>query len=298
MSNKYYGMLSAAAILWGIQPIFVKIAVAEITPASLISLRYIFLSSTLFLIMKIAGEKQFFPPKDCWVRLCLMGFTGVAVNNCAQFSGLQYSTVANATLIATLTPAVTAFLAAVFLRERLNVLQWLGIFVSMGGTLYLISNGSLDMLLHTSFNKGDVLFFLAQTMWASYCLLSIRVMKKMSVFSVTAWAGIIGGIFTAVYGAFTDGLSLPALSLPALLSIGFIIWCGGAAALMFWNIGVKHAGASSAAVFLNLMPLVGIVGAAFTIGEVLTVQEGIGAVVILSGVYVTTHSMQLIKFRR
>ena len=296
MNNKYYALLSAAGILWGIQPIFVKIAVADITPAALISIRYIFLSGTLFIIMKCIGEKQFLPPKDCWLRLILMGLTGVAINNGSQFSGLQYSTVANATLIATLTPAVTAFLAAIFLRERLSLLQWLGIFISMGGTLYLISNGSLASILHTSFNIGDVMFFTAQFMWAAYCLLSIKVMRRMSVFAVTAWAGIIGGIFMAIYGAFMGELVLPAPTWPLLYSMAFIIWCGGVAALVFWNVGVKYVGASSAAIFLNLMPLVGIVAAAFTLGEVLTLQEGIGAVVILSGVYITTHSAQLSRF--
>ena len=298
MNSKYFAMLSAAGILWGIQPIFVKIVVAEMTPASLIAIRYIFLSGTLFIIMKLLGEKKLLPPSDCWGRLILMGLTGVAINNGSQFSGLQYSTVANATLIATLTPAVTAFLAALFLRERLNMLQWLGIFISLAGTLYLISNGSIDMILNTTFNIGDIMFFVAQTMWAVYCLLSVKVMQKMSVFSVTAWAGIIGGIFTAIYGAFTDGLMLPPFNAPVLYSMAFIIWLGGVGALVFWNVGVKHAGASSAAIFLNLMPLVGIAAAAFTIGEVLTVQEGIGAVVILAGVYITTHSQQFIRFGR
>ena len=42
-----------------------------------------------------------------------MGVCGVAVNNVAVH-GLQYSTVGNATLIASTTPAVTALLAVFF----------------------------------------------------------------------------------------------------------------------------------------------------------------------------------------
>lgn len=107
-----------------------------------------------------------------------MGITGVSLNNGSQFTGLQYSTVANATLIAAMTPAVTSLLAFVFLRERLALLQWIGIIISISGTLYLISNGNLDIILHISFNLGDILFFVAQLSWAIYCLISIRVMKK------------------------------------------------------------------------------------------------------------------------
>lgn len=295
MGNKPFLLLSFAGILWGIQPIFVKIVVAEMTPATLISVRYLFLSGTLFIIMKLLKEKRFFPPKECWFTLILMGLTGVALNNGSQFSGLQFSSVANATLIATLTPAITASLAAIFLHERLNFLQCLGIFISLIGTLYLISNGSLSAILNTSFNIGDILFFIAQTMWAIYCLLSIKVMKKMSVFAVTAWAGIFGGIFMAIYGMCTTGLSIPPLSTLTLCSMAFIIWLGGVGALVAWNLGVKYAGASSASIFLNLMPIVGIVAAAFTLGEVITIDELLGAVVILSGVYITTHSTQILN---
>ena len=59
-----------------------------------------------------------------------------------------------------MTPAVTSLLAFVFLRERLALLQWIGIIISISGTLYLISNGNLDIILHISFNLGDIFNFL------------------------------------------------------------------------------------------------------------------------------------------
>ena len=187
MKNKAYVLLSLAGILWGFQPVVVKFIVAEMNPPTLVSFRYLLLSATLFLLMKITHKKDFIPPKSCWLPLIIMGITGVSLNNGSQFTGLQYSTVANATLIAAMTPAVTSLLAFVFLRERLALLQWIGIIISISGTLYLISNGNLDIILHISFNLGDILFFVAQLSWAIYCLISIRVMKKMSVLSVTAF---------------------------------------------------------------------------------------------------------------
>ena len=45
------------------------------------------------------------------------------------------------------------------------------------------------------------------------------------------------------------------------------------------------------------MPVVGIVSAYFTLGEEITWQKAISAVIIISGVYITTHATQLmIKF--
>ena len=89
-------------------------------------------------------------------------------------------------------------------------------------------------------------------------------MKKMSVLSVTAWAGVFGAIFIAIYGHFTCGLFIPDLSMKAMASFAYIVWLGGVGAMIFWNIGVKNVGASTASIFLNIMPIVGIVTAVLT----------------------------------
>ena len=160
--GKFYGLLALTAAIWGIQPLFIKLAVREITPVSLTVVRFVLISATIFLIMRWRHRTPLLPPLSALFPLFCMGVCGVAVNNVAQFTGLQYSTVGNATLIASTTPAVTALLAVLFLRERLLPIQWLGIVISLLGVLVLISKGSLAILLRISFNYGDLLFFFAQ----------------------------------------------------------------------------------------------------------------------------------------
>lgn len=249
--------------------------------------------------MKITGEKQFLPPKSCILSLMAMGFFGVTVSNGVQFTGLSYSTVGNMTIISTTAPIITAVLARIILKERLNLLQSCGIIISFAGTLYLLSNGTVDTFINMSFNKGDIFFFIGEVAWVVYILISIPVLKKMSVLAVTAWAGIFGGVFTAVYSEVTTGFNITALSPLAFISFLYMIWGGGVAAMMFWNLGTKFVGASHAAIFLNLMPVVGIVSAYFTLGEAITLQKIVSAVIIISGVYITTHATQLMtKFSK
>ena len=56
-----------------------------------------------------------------------MGFFGITVSNGIQFTGLQYSSVGNMTLISTTAPVITVILARIFLNERLNLIQIIGI---------------------------------------------------------------------------------------------------------------------------------------------------------------------------
>lgn len=294
MHNKYYLSLAIACIFWGIQPVAIKIIVAEMDPVVMIPIRYFLLGIIFFFIMKLKGEKQFLPLKTCLWGLCLMGFFGITISNGAQFLGLKYSTATNASLIGSTAPAITALLATTFTKERLHLLQWLGIGLSLCGTIYLICNGSIEMLLNTSFNFGDILFLIGEIGWSTYCLISVPIMKKMSVIATTAWAGLFGAIQTAIYGECTTGLFVPPLSPIAIYCFAFIVLCGGVTAMMCWNLGTKHVGASTACVFLNLMPIVGIITAYFTIHEQITFIHFISAIIILVGVYITTHSSYII----
>lgn len=46
-----------------------------------------------------------------------MGFFGITVSNGIQFTGLQYSSVGNMTLISTTAPVITVILARIFLMN-------------------------------------------------------------------------------------------------------------------------------------------------------------------------------------
>ena len=295
--GKYYALLSLTAAIWGVQPLFIKLAVREITPVSPTVARFVLISATIFLIMRWRRKTPLLPPPACLLPLFCMGVSGVAINNVAQFSGLQYSTVGNATLIASTTPAVTALLAALFLRERLLPVQWMGIVISLAGVLLLSSKGSLDALLHISFNYGDMLFFCAQLGWAAYTLIGFRVMRHLSALGVTAWAGVFGALITFVYGLFTGELHYAPLSATGMACMAYVVWAGGVCAMAFWNLGIKAVGAGQAAVFLNIMPLMGVGAGIVVLGENFYWQECFGAAGILFGVYLLTQVRRMLRRR-
>ena len=206
-TSRYFALLALTAALWGAQPLLVKITMRELNPSTMTAVRYLLMSITFFALMRWRGL-PLLPPLRLMPALLLMGITGVALNNIAQFTGLQLSTVSNATLIATTTPAVTALVALIFLRERLLPIELLGILLSVAGALFLVSKGQIDVLLHISFNKGDLLFFTAQLGWAVYSLTGFRVMRHLPPLTTTAWAGLFGTAGTFIYAALTGQLDV------------------------------------------------------------------------------------------
>lgn len=295
MQHKAYSFLIIACLLWGFQPVTIKIVTQEMNILTIIPLRFLFVSLILFIIMKITGEKNFLPPKKCLLSLCLMGFFGITVSNGVQFTGLQYSSVGNMTLISTTAPVITVILARIFLNERLNFIQIIGIIISFMGTLYLLSEGNLYTFTQMNFNKGDIFFFIGEVAWVIYILLSIPILKKISVLSATAWSGLFGAILTALFAHYTVGFYIVPLSTIAFYSFLFIIFGGGITAMICWNLGTKKVGASNSAIFLNLLPIVGIISAYFTLNEPITFSKIISGIFIILGVYITTNSQKLIK---
>lgn len=291
--NQTYILLSLATIFWGIQPLCIKILIANWTPASLTCLRYLFISMILFFIIYLRHEKKFIPPKNCIIPLLLMGLTGIAINNVSQFTGLKYSTITNCTLIAATGPAVTALLSAIFIRERLKLLQWIGIVISFVGVIFLITKGSWEILTNFKFNPGDILFFTCQIVWAAYSIIGLRVMKHLSAIAVTAWSGLLGSIEVALFALFTNQLGYVNLDISGWSSFAFVVLCGGVGSMLFWNIGVKNAGPSMAAIFSNLTPIFGMLCGAVFLSEEIGFMQISGALAIFIGVYITTHSEQL-----
>lgn len=287
--KKTYILLTLTTIIWGIQPLCAKLLVAEWSPVALTYIRYFFISAILFAMLYWRRDKGLFPPKDCWVLLIGMGISGIAGNSIAQFTGLKYSTVTNCTLISATSPAVTAFLSALFIRERLSLLSWLGILVSFSGVMLIVSHGIFGTIMTIDFNLGDLLFFVCQIFWSIYSLLGLKAMKKLSAIAATAWAGLFGAIFTLLFGVLSSQAALTELTAISWLAFCYMVFFGGVMAMIFWNIGVKNTGPSLTAVFQNITPVVGMLGGWFFFDESIGWLELIGALTIFSGVYLTTY---------
>lgn len=118
-------------------------------------------------------------------------------------------------------------------------------------------------------------------------------MNYLSAIAVTAWSGLIGAIEVAIYAIITDQLYYTTLDLAGYSSFAFVIICGGVGSMLFWNIGVKNAGPSMAAIFSNLTPIFGMLCGAIFLQEQIGIMQLSGALCIFFGVYVTTHSQQI-----
>ncbi len=287
--SKTYFLLISTTVIWGIQPMCIKWLLGGWTPVTITVMRYVFIG---IILLAIAGMKKerILPQGKEWLYLFGMGLTGIGINNVLQFTGLQYSTVTDCTLIAASSPAITAFLSAIFIREKLSRRVWLGIAISFAGALLVVSKGSWDVIRSLNFNIGDLFFLTCQVAWTIYSLFALKVMRKMTAAAATGWAGLIGAGITLCFGLSTGMFEIAPLDTLMLGSFVFAVAFGGVMAMLFWNIGVRNIGPSRTAIFQNISPIVGMVGGSIFFSEVIGLPQILGAAGIFLGVYITTHS--------
>lgn len=129
----------SAAFLWAISAILFERLGKKIRPIEMNLLKGFFaailLTATLFLLHEPLSSIH---PLGLGV-LIVSGAVGIGIGDTAYFEALKNLGARQAILLGTLAPPMTALLALVFLGEELRTTAWLGIFVTVGGVAWVIS---------------------------------------------------------------------------------------------------------------------------------------------------------------
>lgn len=218
--------------------------------------------------------------------LLMMVLLGVVGFNLALYGGLEGSSPVNASLLMATTPALTAVMSALLLRERLNVQQWLGAGLAFAGVVTVVSRGSWQMLQHLNLSPADGLIMLAVLGWVSYGVIGrgfVRGMTTLQMTTVTLIAGALGLMGISVPA---QGLHLPTLPLFAALVVMGVLGVG--LTYVWWNQGIKALGTARATIFINLVPvLTCLMG--LLLGQVVTGAQWLGMLLVISGVLLSSR---------
>jgi drug/metabolite transporter (DMT)-like permease len=288
--TKVYGLLILTAFLWGGNAIAVKKVLTEISPVVATVLRFAVFSSILICIAWCREGNKSIPERRHLPTLLLMGLSSTVLNNGLQFTGLVYSTAINCVVITAFGPAITGVLAAIVLDERLNKRQWTGVAISTAGVIVIASGGSWSRLVGLSLNWGDILFLLSCVGWSMYTIAGRRIMLQLSPMATTAWSGGFGTIMMlgiALLQGFDGSVPISGANWGWL---AYMCFGSGLVAFTLWNVGVEAIGPNRASIFINLIPVSGILFSVLLLGETVGWFHGVGAAWIIGGVWLATRA--------
>ena len=285
-----------AVIAWGASFIATKIALEDISPISIVWLR--FTMGVVILGIAVAFRKQFaLPNKSEWGYFAMLGFLGITFHQWLQSNGLQTSEASTTAWIVATTPVFMALLGWAILKEGLALIKIFGIGVAAFGVLLVVTDGNLASISLGRFGApGDILILISAFNWAVFSALSRRGLKSYSASLMIFYVMMFGWIFTSLL--FIGGknyLEIPALSLSGWIGVAFLgIFCSGLAYIA-WYDALQALSTAETGVFLYIEPLVAVIVAFFILDEAITWASLAGGAVILLGVWLVNRTNPVVQ---
>lgn len=276
--------LIVATAFWAGNYIFGKVAVAGMSPFSIVFLRWAIALVPLAIVAQTVEHPDWRAVLRHWRFLLVQGVLGLFAYNFLLYAALRVSTAFAASLINAANPALIALAALVVLHERIGWRGGAGIVIALVGVLIVLTHGDLAALMATSFGGGDLLMFGVIAVWTAYTIAARRGPRLPPVTAVTVQiAFIVAGLGIA---APFVGVTLPH-SGPELASLLFIAVFPSCLSYVLWNTALTIIPSGRAGVFLNLITLFTAIWALAT-GQPIAASQVVGGLTIIAGVLLTT----------
>ena len=287
---KAYLMLILCAFFWSGNFIVGKFATLyEVPPLTLNFFRWLIVWTILipFTFRDILKnikliKKKFYP-------LLLMSITSISVFNSVVYYSLNFTQVLNGALMISIIPVLIVFISFIFKTEKINFSQIFGLLLSITGVLTIITRLDFAKLINLDLNKGDLWLLVAMLSWAIYSTMLITHktgLKYLSFMTVIVSIGLIF-LFPQFLFEFNNHKVIK-FNIPVILITSYVVFFAGIGSYVLWNKAVVIAGPNKAGIFLHLMPVFSSFMAIFLLNEKLMNFHIIGAIIIITGIYLSS----------
>lgn len=291
MSTRPRWLLPTAFVLlgliWGSSFAWIKIAVDEIPPASLVAWRMTLGAAGMLALLAVIRVPM---PRGVrsWLPLAFMGAVNAAVPIFLISWGEQFVDSGTAAVLNSLTPIFSLVIAGIVLRvEPVTVLRVGGLVLGFAGA-GLLASRELELRADTSGLIGAgavVLAALSYAVGASYARHRIRSTHRYVVAGGTL---VFAAVYTVVLALLTDGGVIAPTQLDTILAVAWLGLLGSFVAYVLFFFLIEHLGATIASMVTYIFPVVGVSLGVLVLSERLDLRLGLGTLLVLAGIAVVT----------
>ncbi|HEY4872098.1 MAG TPA: DMT family transporter [Candidatus Dormibacteraeota bacterium] len=283
-----YLALGLLALIWGASFLFIKLAVRDMSPATLVFSRAILGAVTLGLIFAARRQTPF--PAGTRARLLpflVLAILGSLVPWVAIAFGEQSISSALASILNATTPLWTAVFAFwVTPAERPSALNYLGVAIGFVGTGILIAPDLIGKPVQAS-TIGTVAVVGAACSYAVSALVSRRRLRGVSPLQVGFWQLTLTAPLAFAVALPTIGTTH--LRLPSIAAMIFLGAGGSGIAFLLYYFMMNTLGATRATTVTFLVPVTAVFWGATLLREAITIPILAGMGVILLGLFLTSR---------
>ncbi|MCI4428317.1 MAG: DMT family transporter [Burkholderiales bacterium] len=283
-------LVFVAPALWSVNYLVARRAPGVIAPHALALFRWCVAALLLaaFCHREIAARRSVIVTE--WKHLLVLGALGMWVCGAFVYIGGRSTSAINIGLLYAAAPVLIVLASTLILRERAGVLQLAGVGLGVAGVLHVLLRGEWWQLLQLHINPGDAWVAVAVLCWAAYSVL------------LRAWPSAFGPLARLTLIACAGSVVLIPVSIAEALfwlpselswkSLGLVLAAAllpGAGAYAAHSTMQRALGAARVSVALYLGPLYTAAIAWAVLGERIEVFHGVGALLILPGIWLSTR---------
>jgi len=271
--------IAIALLTWSSAYAAIAYALASFTPGEVAFAR-LAIGSLCFAGLLLVRRVPL-PARRDWPQLALLGVIGLSVYHlCLNYAETRIAS-GTASILISLTPAATAAVSAIWLRERLPARMLAGLGVALLGVLLVVLTSGKQV----RFQPMAALVLVSVLVTAVFFVGQKPLFARSSMLGVTAFtffAGTLGALPFA--GGIGTALRLaPWSHIAALLYLGMAPTFVG---YLAWNVALRRVSASQLSTFLYFSPPIAVLIGWLWLGERPGLLTLIGGVITVAGVVV------------
>ena len=281
------GLGLLAAFFWGTHSVIVRYLASDMHGLTIAVARLYIAAFALYLVMRMGKQAVRIDLKD---RLFLLTVAGSVANYVLFHIGLEYTTASNAMLLENTAPIFVIVVLVVVLRHRVRKVELAATALAVLGTFFAIR---ADLSLGGERLLGDVFEILAGATWAIFIVGSSLALAKTD--KTLARIGFLFNVFLVSAIVLTPFVFLYPADHPTWEDIGLLVALGvfpTAVAYYLWYEAAARVSAVSASLLFTLSVVFTLVNAYLFLGEALSGNILIGAVLIVAGVLLSKAAPQ------
>lgn len=280
-----YGSVVLSMIFWSFSFIWFKIANKTFHPIAIVFIRLVISAAILSTYLYITGRFIKIKREDRKLFF-LLAFFEPFLYFLGESHGLTFvSATVGSVLISTI-PVVATLGAWIFFRERLKIINYVGIIISFIGILIFIINRNGTL----SFNiKGLILLLFAVFSAVGYNLTLSRLVGNYNPVFIVNVQNVIGSMlfmplfFTFELNRFLS-TSFSFKDIFPIIELAVFASCG---AFILFAFAMRNLGISRANVFTNCIPIFTAFFSFIILGESLTFQNIAGMLIVIAGLFMS-----------
>ena len=286
-SGRAYLLLTLTALCWGANAIFGRLAVGEVSPMALVTLRWLGALGLLAVFAHAQVRRDWPAIRPRLAFVSAMGALGFTAFNALYYVAAHSTTAVNIGIIQGSVPVFVLVGALALYRTPVGGLQAAGVLVTMLGVAIVACGGDLERLATFTLNSGDLLMIAACALYAGYTL-GLRgrpAVSALGLFTVMAGAAFLTSLPLALAEAALGRFQWPTAT--GWLIVALVTAFPSFLAQICFIQGVALIGPGRAGIFVNLVPVFASILALLVLKEPFEPFHASALALVLGGIWLS-----------